>query len=54
MEHTYRIVRHYKDTNHPDHLKDIKTGLTIEAAWYHYMKYDTYVPGVWFDEYEKE
>ena len=29
---TYRIVRKYRDMNHPDHNKWIDTGLTLEEA----------------------
>jgi len=51
---TYRIVRMYRDDDHPDHLKVIRTGLTLEEAQEHCRSEDTREAGVWFDGYEEE
>mgnify|MGYP003565915801 CR=1 FL=1 len=54
MEQTYKITRFYKDSNHPDHLKTIKTDLSLEEAQKHCKRDDTHEPGVWFDGYGEE
>lgn len=51
---TYKIVRFYRDSEHPDHRKVIKTGLTLEEAQEHCRDEETHEPGVWFDGYEEE
>lgn len=51
---TYKVVRFYRDSDHPDHLKVIKTGLTLEEAREHCNDEDTHEVGVWFDGYEEE
>jgi hypothetical protein len=51
---TYRIVRKYKDNNHPDHNKEIDTGLTLEEAKEHCSSDETHEDGVWFDAFEEE
>ena len=53
-ETTYKIVRKYKDMNHPDHDKVIDTGLTREEAQEHCSRDDTHEPGVWFDAFYEE
>ena len=50
----YKIVRLYKDSEHPDHQKVIKTGLTEEEAQEHCQREDTHEPNVWFDGYTEE
>ena len=54
MEHTYKIIRFYVDTNHQDHSKVIKTGLSLREVMEHCQRDDTHEPGVWFDGYGKE
>ncbi len=54
METTYKIVRKYRDTNHPDHDKVIDTGLTLEEARKHCSSEDTCEKGVWFDCFYEE
>ena len=51
---TYRIVRKYQDTSHPDHDKEINTGLTREEAKAHCKDPDTQEAGVWFDVFYEE
>lgn len=51
---TYRIVRMYRETNHPDHHKVIRSGLTLEEAQEHCNEPDTREAGVWFDGYEED
>ena len=51
MSATCRIVRKYFDTSHPDHNKEIATGLTLEEAQEHCSRDDTHEPGVWMDVY---
>lgn len=51
---TCKIVRMYFDFNHPDHLKVIRTGLTLDEAREHCRREDTREAGVWFDGYEEE
>ena len=53
-ETTYRIVRKYKDTNHPDHNKEIASGLTREEAREHCSDPSTKEEGVWFDVFYEE
>ena len=50
----YKIVRFYKDNNHQDHNKVIKTGLTEAEAQEHCQREDTHERGVWFDGYTEE
>jgi|TARA_R100001163_G_C5039252_1_gene177750 hypothetical protein len=50
----YKIVRFYRDSNHKDHNKVIKTGLTEKEAQEHCQREDTHEPGVWFDGYTEE
>lgn len=54
MEDTYKIVRKYRDSNHPDNNKVIKEGLTLEEAQEHCNDPSTHEPGVWFDCYYEE
>lgn len=51
---TYEIVRKYRDNNHPDHNKVIKTGLTLKEARKHCSSEETHEPGVWFDAFYEE
>ena len=51
---TYKIVRKYSDSNHPDHNIVIKTGLTLEEAQDHCKNPDTHEQRVWFDCFYKE
>ena len=50
----YKIVRFYRDSDHPDHNKTIDTGLTEAEAQEHCKRDDTHEPGVWFDRYTEE
>ena len=45
----YKIVRFYKDSNHQDHNKVIKTGLTEAEAQEHCQREDTHERGVGFN-----
>jgi hypothetical protein len=51
---TYKIVRKYKDENHPDHNKVIDTGLTRDEAQKHCSDPSTQEKGVWFDAFYEE
>jgi hypothetical protein len=51
---TYRIVRFYKDSGHPDHHKEIDTGLTLEQAKDHCNDPSSEEKGIWFDGFEEE
>lgn len=53
-QQTYRIVRKYKDTTHPDHNKEIDSGLTRFDAAKHCNDPDSHEPGVWFDAFYEE
>ena len=46
---SYRIVRKYLDTNHPDHNREIDNGLTLEEAQAHCSDDSTHEAGVWMD-----
>ncbi len=53
---TYKIVRMYWDSDHPDHNKIIKRRLTLEQAQAHCQREDTHEQTadghkVWFDGY---
>jgi hypothetical protein len=50
---TYRIVRKYRDTNHPDHNKEIDSGLSLAQAQKHCQDPDTSGDG-WFDCFYEE
>tara|TARA_R100000781_G_scaffold33754_1_gene24486 strand:- start:1301 stop:1456 length:156 start_codon:yes stop_codon:yes gene_type:complete len=50
----YKIVRFYKDSDHPDNHKIIKTGLSEEEAQEHCQRDDTHKAGVWFDGYTEQ
>ena len=50
----YQILRKYKDSNHPDYNKVIRSDLTLEEAQEHCNDPDTREPGVWFDSYTEE
>jgi hypothetical protein len=59
MMDRYKIVRMYWDTDHPDHLKTIKRGLSLEDAQAHCQREDTHEQTengqtVWFDGYTNE
>ncbi len=51
---TYKIIRFYRDENHPDNKKIIKRGLTEEEAMEHCQREDTHEKGVWFDGFTEE
>jgi hypothetical protein len=51
---TYKIVRKYADSTHPDHNKRIASGLTLEEAQKHCCDPTTSEKGVWFDCYYEE
>jgi hypothetical protein len=58
---TYRVIRFYADTSHPDHHKVIATGLSRAEAKAHCQRDETHlVDGVdlglidWFDGFEEE
>jgi len=55
---TYKIVRFYRDSEHPDHHKVIDTGLSLDQAQDHCNDSDTSEhdsEGVlWFDGYYQE
>ena len=53
-EKTYKIVRKYKDSGHPDHDKEINSGLTLAEAKAHCNDPDTCEEGVWFDCFYEE
>lgn len=53
-EATYKIVRKYKDDNHPDNNKVIKTGLSRVEAQEHCGDPSTQEKGVWFDAFYEE
>ena len=50
----YKIVRFCFNTNHLDHHKVIRSGLTLEEAQDHCQRDDTREQGVWFYGYEEE
>lgn len=50
---TYQIVRFHFDSNHPDHRKVIKTGLTRAEAQEHCSDDATHGSD-WFDGFEEE
>ena len=50
----YKIVRFYRDENHPDNKKVILRGLTEEEAQDHCQKEYTREEGVWFDGYTED
>jgi hypothetical protein len=50
---TYRVVRFHFDENHPDHRREIASGLTLEEAQAHCKRDDTKGDG-WFDGYDEE
>lgn len=52
-EKTYRIVRKYQDSSHPDHDKEIDSGLTLEEAKAHCQDPDTEGDG-WMDVFYEE
>ena len=45
----YRIVRKYRDENHPRHNSVINSNLTLEEAMAHCNNPLTHEAGVWFD-----
>lgn len=56
---SYAIYRFYYDPNHPDHMKKIAGGLTLEEAQEHCQREDTHEHDaegnvVWFDGYGEE
>lgn len=55
----YQIVRQHADQSHRDHLKVIRSGLSLEQAQAHCRRDDTHQVSdtglvVWFDGYERE
>jgi len=52
-EKTYRIVRKYQDTGHPDHDKEIDSGLSLKEAREHCSDPDTSGDG-WMDVFYEE
>tara|TARA_A100001391_G_C4880912_1_gene228069 strand:+ start:150 stop:326 length:177 start_codon:yes stop_codon:yes gene_type:complete len=54
IDKTYKIIRFYRDENHPENRKVILTGLTEEEAQEHCQREDTREKGVWFDGYTDE
>lgn len=55
---TYEITRFYFDESHPDHHRQIASGLTLAEAQAHCQRDDTHeqVDGqtIWFDGYDQE
>ena len=51
---TYKIVRKYANANHPDHNKEIDSGLTLAEAQEHCKDPSTHEKGVWFDCFYEE
>ena len=49
----YKIVRFYRESDHPDNHKVIKTGLTEAEAQEHCQREDTHGKD-WFDGYTSE
>jgi hypothetical protein len=54
MSETYKIIRKYKDDNHPDNDRVIKTDLTLKEARDHCNDPDSHEEGVWFDAFYEE
>ena len=50
---TYHIVRKYRNMEHPDHNKEIDSGLTLNEAQEHCSDPDTSGDG-WFDCFYEE
>ncbi len=50
----YRIVRFYQDTTHPDHHKEIDSGLTRTEAIDYCSLEESQEVGVFFDGFEAE
>lgn len=50
---TYKIIRFYRETGHPNHQDVIKTGLTLEEAREH-CNDPTTATSEYFDGYEEE
>jgi hypothetical protein len=55
---TYKVIRFHRDSNHPDHQKVIKEGLTLEQAQRHCQDestkgYNDAMELEWFDGYEQ-
>jgi hypothetical protein len=55
----YKIIRHHWNEEHPDHLRTIKTGLTLEQAREHCRRDDTHSKNPdgtvqWFDGYTEQ
>ena len=56
---TYKIIRYYRDFDHPDHGKVVNTGFTLEQAKTHCKdeathELDSDGVAIWFDGYEEE
>lgn len=51
---TYKVVRKYRDMGHPDHNREIASGLTLEEARTHCSDPATSEKGVWMDVYYEE
>ena len=53
-EKTYKILRKYKDSSHPDNNRVVKEGLSLAEAKEHCQDPDTEEKGVWFDAFYEE
>ena len=56
---TYKIIRFHRDDAHPDHLKVIKRGLSLDEAQAHCQREDTHEHDsegmtIWFDGYDED
>ena len=56
---TYKIIRFYRDSDHPSHQRIIKRGLSLDEAQEHCRRDDTHEldsegMAIWFDGYEHE
>lgn len=51
---TFKIVRKCLDEKHPDHNREINTGLTLDEAQEHCKDGSTHEKGVWFDVFYEE
>jgi hypothetical protein len=51
---TYKIIRFYRNSDHKNHMKIMKRGLSLAEAQQHCQDERTKKCGVWFDGYGEE